>query len=637
MLSKLYKVLSFISGLLLLFFVFPVKIHAQSSELISVGAIVTASSSIDSLHLPANIVDGKQATTWFTGDASPGWVLIDLKNTYTINRISLDLYLDDNYKGRTVHSILAGVDPNNLVKVIDLDQITQMSQHIEIPLLKPIPGIRYLKIIIQSPSKYFGFREVNIYKGSESVQNHLVNFGYYYGYPSETVSRLLKSNLTTMHYDNNVRANLTDNYNNKLRTILVLDGLLFDHSQRHYTLMNDWLTRWNTFTQTISGLEHTIYALYFDEPTSTHTISQSEFLLVTNKIRQTYPSMPIMIAEGGSDFPDPLLTATYLTNVTDIAFDYYFIRHGWPDNYTGWGQYLAAYEKLEAVAGNRKIWLIPENIARFSSELSRIPDVFERYLSLGMTKNKVVGLLVYKWPLDTIENINYAVSSLVKPDSPNYNAVYTARLNSVATAIIDSASCDNNILLPGKHDDSSTCIHYFDGNWVVFWGMGPYRNDMHYSTTIGDKAKFEFQGTSFSLIFTKFNNREKLKVTVDQTQSYEINQYSQAVAWQSQWDLPTTLPSGIHTVELEHMSGQYVDIDGLIIRNDTSTASPYPTKTPTLKQGDANGDNKVDGIDYTIWLNHYNEAVSGILSGDFDNSGRVDGVDYTIWLNHYEF
>ncbi|KKS95567.1 MAG: hypothetical protein UV73_C0016G0013 [Candidatus Gottesmanbacteria bacterium GW2011_GWA2_43_14] len=70
----------------------------------------------------------------------------------------------------------------------------------------------------------------------------------------------------------------------------------------------------------------------------------------------------------------------------------------------------------------------------------------------------------------------------------------------------------------------------------------------------------------------------------------------------------------------------------------TSTPTTAPTKiTPpiTLKPGDANGDNKVDGLDYVVWLNHYNQQATGAVNGDFNNSGKIDGLDYVIWLNNY--
>src|SRR3989337_2630699 len=53
-------------------------------------------------------------------------------------------------------------------------------------------------------------------------------------------------------------------------------------------------------------------------------------------------------------------------------------------------------------------------------------------------------------------------------------------------------------------------------------------------------------------------------------------------------------------------------------------------------QGDANNDCKTDGLDYVIWLNHYNKtSTNGSKDGDFNNSGLVEGLDYVIWLNNY--
>jgi hypothetical protein len=52
--------------------------------------------------------------------------------------------------------------------------------------------------------------------------------------------------------------------------------------------------------------------------------------------------------------------------------------------------------------------------------------------------------------------------------------------------------------------------------------------------------------------------------------------------------------------------------------------------------GDADCDNAVDGIDFSIWLLHYNETTaSGAEHGDFDASGKTDGVDFSIWLANY--
>jgi len=80
------------------------------------------------------------------------------------------------------------------------------------------------------------------------------------------------------------------------------------------------------------------------------------------------------------------------------------------------------------------------------------------------------------------------------------------------------------------------------------------------------------------------------------------------------WLCNTTLPNGI-------------------ISNYCSTSAPTPT--PTLIPGDANSDGKVDESDYSIWLSHFGQVITGEANGDFNGDGHVDGIDYTIWLNNY--
>ena len=59
------------------------------------------------------------------------------------------------------------------------------------------------------------------------------------------------------------------------------------------------------------------------------------------------------------------------------------------------------------------------------------------------------------------------------------------------------------------------------------------------------------------------------------------------------------------------------------------------SRAQTSLAGDANGDGKVDGIDYITWVTNYNTNVTGSSKGDFNSSGKVDGQDYIIWLSNY--
>ncbi|MEZ6071760.1 MAG: dockerin type I domain-containing protein [Pirellulales bacterium] len=59
-----------------------------------------------------------------------------------------------------------------------------------------------------------------------------------------------------------------------------------------------------------------------------------------------------------------------------------------------------------------------------------------------------------------------------------------------------------------------------------------------------------------------------------------------------------------------------------------------------LTPGDANGDGKVDGVDYLVWAGHYGEDPAADppgspANGDFDGNGVVDGLDYLVWASNF--
>src|SRR3989344_2364097 len=63
---------------------------------------------------------------------------------------------------------------------------------------------------------------------------------------------------------------------------------------------------------------------------------------------------------------------------------------------------------------------------------------------------------------------------------------------------------------------------------------------------------------------------------------------------------------------------------------------PTPTLSGEQKPGDADGDGIIDGKDYVVWLNHYNQTTTiGATYGDFNKDNFVDGVDYVIWRYNY--
>jgi hypothetical protein len=72
---------------------------------------------------------------------------------------------------------------------------------------------------------------------------------------------------------------------------------------------------------------------------------------------------------------------------------------------------------------------------------------------------------------------------------------------------------------------------------------------------------------------------------------------------------------------------------------NTPTFTPAPTLTPACAKktlGDANCDEKIDGIDYSMWLNRQcNSGCSAEnLKADFNLDNKVNDDDYSIWFNN---
>jgi hypothetical protein len=119
-------------------------------------------------------------------------------------------------------------------------------------------------------------------------------------------------------------------------------------------------------------------------------------------------------------------------------------------------------------------------------------------------------------------------------------------------------------------------------------------------------------------------------------EAYDVQYRDNGSAW-ADWVQGETATSGSFVGEPGHTYGfqcraqdaagnigSYSDLP------DTSTAIALDIP------GDANGDGEVSGIDYTIWLNHYNQKTdNGVSDGDFNLDGVVSGIDYGIWLLNY--
>jgi hypothetical protein len=70
----------------------------------------------------------------------------------------------------------------------------------------------------------------------------------------------------------------------------------------------------------------------------------------------------------------------------------------------------------------------------------------------------------------------------------------------------------------------------------------------------------------------------------------------------------------------------------------TATSIAAPISCSRKRQGDANCDGNINGLDYSIWLNAQCHPAAnqkcGDLRADFNGDGKVDDEDYQIWFNN---
>lgn len=75
-----------------------------------------------------------------------------------------------------------------------------------------------------------------------------------------------------------------------------------------------------------------------------------------------------------------------------------------------------------------------------------------------------------------------------------------------------------------------------------------------------------------------------------------------------------------------------------MVRGVTLNAGSNTVSLGLLKEGDANNDNKVDILDFTLWRQAFGKAVGDPAynaNTDFNNDGKVDILDFTLWRQNF--
>jgi hypothetical protein len=164
---------------------------------------------------------------------------------------------------------------------------------------------------------------------------------------------------------------------------------------------------------------------------------------------------------------------------------------------------------------------------------------------------------------------------------------------------------DASVAVPADTYDDAHAAWNYTGSWIAWTGNGPTNNTEHYTGAVGSAAELAFNGTMFTLIYTKHPNRGLIDVFVDGNKVGTINAYSNMLEMRSTWSSPS-LVAGNHTVRLVHAgsNGTYIDIDMIQIFN-----------TPEGMYDDADG-HWTYGSGWTAWVGN----------GPINNTEHYTGV-----------
>jgi hypothetical protein len=116
--------------------------------------------------------------------------------------------------------------------------------------------------------------------------------------------------------------------------------------------------------------------------------------------------------------------------------------------------------------------------------------------------------------------------------------------------------------------------------------------------------------------------------------NFHLNPVSPAINQGMNIGLPTDLDGVIRLPGYDIGAYEFVSTPAPTV---TPTVQPSLAPTPSMKPGDANRDNKVNGTDYVTWLGHFGQTATpnNASVGNFNTDTKVDGLDYVVWLNNF--
>lgn len=408
-------------------------------------------------------IDGNLNTSWEAGSGAPQWVVIDLGQPRTINR--LILHIAQSPAGRTIHTIEGGSTDSSLNYIQRIDSITSRDRPLDLPLLSPLPNIRYLKITTTLSPSWISWKEIEVYEGTEKIPTNLKYYGYLsndYHYQTPTYFSELDSLANTNIAWGNVNLSTFKSH----RINVLYSPLNFwtrpssGPDAGRLVLMPQWPEFWaKEKRDKIDPYIDSIYGFYMDEPVW-NKVSKEDFWIFTEELKRSYPTKKIFVIEAAPPIRNQTIPTNYYKDVTDIGFDYYFTLEK-ANNEEGWVEYLDLTQKFTPYAAGKNYWLVPDGYGPPGWE-TRWADAYERYTGLSMTIPNAVGMVGFLYNLpNELKEGNVSLYHVLNPGQSLYNESFRNRQIEIGKSIIN-----NYPIIPGDLNRDGH-VNIYDFNLLI--------------------------------------------------------------------------------------------------------------------------------------------------------------------------
>lgn len=458
--------------------------------------------------------------------------------------------------------------------------------------------------------------------------SNLKYFGYYnYDYPGATPTK----NLDELKSLGNINIAFSDLWGTdtpgiaafsgtSIKALVPVEKIFFEKgiTGKPNKLISGWPTRLQELKTSLAPFLDSVYGFYMSDEPNWNDISKADFITASKAISEAFPGKAIMAVEAYPPIESGSIPSDYYQYITDIGFDYYFTLLD-QSNDTGWNKFVSLYNKFAIHTQNKKVWLIPDGYALTAASALRLPDALDRYYNFALTKQNIVGMLVYSYGT----GYQYESQHYLMPQFSLYNSAIRARHIEIGKSIVTNDT--QPMKLPIGNFDSATC-EYISG-----WTCDPTDFNQTLGVYMYHGGPTNQGGVHFATPIANISRETAVSVLCGGKPGHGFSA-----------SVPSTLKDGkVHSIYVYAKGLNTSQINPLLHgspKNITcsTTISTHSPSPPASLPGDCNNDNKIDIFDYTILISNFNRTgANGFISSDINKDGTVNIFDYNIVVTNF--